>query len=63
MPTFIYRCPNTGYLIQGVTAEDFSEDGERYLPVTCDLCRRVHLVKPATGEILGSTSDQRITPD
>ena len=63
MPTFIYRCPNTGYLIQGATSEEASDDGERYVPVTCDLCRRVHLVKPATGEVLRSTSDQSIIPD
>ena len=63
MPTFICRCPNTGYLVQGATSEERSDDGERYMAVTCDLCRRVHLVKPATGEVLGRTSDQSITPD
>lgn len=54
MPPFIFRCPNTGYMVQGVTSEDASEEGDRYVAITCDLCRRVHLVNPTTGEILGT---------
>ena len=40
MPTFIYRCPNTGYLVQGATSEEVSDDGEHYVAISCDLCRR-----------------------
>ena len=34
MPLFIYRCPYTGYRVQGFVAEDTSEDGHVYEPVT-----------------------------
>ena len=34
MPPFLYRCPNTGYRVQGFVAEDVSEDPERYEVVT-----------------------------
>jgi hypothetical protein len=34
MPLFMYRCPNTGYRVQGFVAEDTSEDGLIYEPVT-----------------------------
>jgi hypothetical protein len=29
-------------------------DGQRHLAVTCELCRRLHLVNPTTGETLGT---------
>ena len=35
MPPFLYRCPNTGYRVQGFVAEDVSEDPESYEAVTC----------------------------
>jgi prophage regulatory protein len=35
MPPFLYRCPNTGYRVQGLMAEDVSEDAESYEAVTC----------------------------
>ena len=53
MPLFMYRCPQTGYRVQGFSAEDISEDQHIYEPVTCPVCRQVHLVNPATGTVLG----------
>ena len=34
MPLFMYRCPKTGYRVQGFSAEDTSEDHHTYEPVT-----------------------------
>ena len=52
--TFIYRCPTTGYKVQGFVAEDPTADGETaFLPVTCTICARVHLVDPKTGQLAG----------
>jgi hypothetical protein len=56
MGAFIYRCPNTGYLIQGVTSEEVPDDNG-HVPITCDLCRRIHLVNPMTGEVLGAKNE------
>jgi len=53
MPTFLYSCPNTGQKVQGFVAEDVSDDPDTYETVTCLACRRVHLVSPATGKVLG----------
>jgi len=56
MPPFIYRCPNTGYLVQGFIAKDAtdaSEGDETYEPVTCLMCQQLHLVNPKTGAVLG----------
>jgi hypothetical protein len=53
MPLFTYRCPNTGYLIQGFSAEDVAEDTRTYELVRCSLCNRMHRVNPATGAVLG----------
>jgi predicted nucleic acid-binding Zn ribbon protein len=32
MPLFMYRCPKTGYRVQGFVAEDTSEDQHVYEP-------------------------------
>ena len=56
MAPFLYRCPNTGYRVQGFVAEDVS-DPDTYEPVTCVMCQQVHLVNPATGTVLGEDEE------
>ena len=50
MRTFIYRCPVTGYNVQGEY-----ESGGKPLPTfitqTCLACNAMHLVDPATGKL------------
>jgi hypothetical protein len=53
MPLFMYRCPQTGYRVQGFVAEDTSEDSHVYEPVTCPVCHQIHHVNPHTGVVLG----------
>jgi hypothetical protein len=53
MPLFIYRCPTTGYRVQGFASEDVVEDHHVYEPVTCLACRQIHHVNPTTGAVLG----------
>lgn len=57
MPPFLYRCPNTGYRVQGFVAEEVSDKPDSYEPVTCIACQRTHLVNPATGKVLGAEDD------
>ena len=57
MPLFMYRCPKTGYRVQGFSAEDISEEHHIYEPVTCPACRQVHHVNPRTGAILGEKGE------
>ena len=54
MPLFLYLCPQTGYRVQGFSAEDTSEDRHVFEPVTCPVCDRMHYVNPATGAVLGA---------
>lgn len=56
MPTFLYRCPNTGFKVQGYSAEETSDE-DAYQSVTCIMCRQVHLVNPATGKVLGESDE------
>jgi hypothetical protein len=56
MPTFMYRCPTTGYRVQAFLAEDVSEDAT-FEPIKCVLCQRTHLVNPTTGEVAGEDSE------
>jgi hypothetical protein len=52
MPTFLYRCPNTGLNVQGWVSDDPSPDDDSFRAVTCTACTRVHLVNPKTGKVL-----------
>jgi hypothetical protein len=52
MPPFMFRCPRSGYRVQGYAAEEVNED-DQYLQVTCNYCRQVHFVNPANGQVLG----------
>ncbi len=60
MPLFMYRCPKTGYRVQGFSAEDTSEDRRLYEPVTCPVCHEIHHVNPATGVVLGEKVESDI---
>jgi hypothetical protein len=58
MAPFLFRCPNTGFRVQGFVADDGSEVGEEtYETVSCQACRQVHLVNPTTGRVLGSDGE------
>jgi hypothetical protein len=54
MLPFTYSCPNTGYRVQGFTAEEVSDKKDTYESVLCVMCQRTHLVNPATGKVLGA---------
>jgi hypothetical protein len=57
MPTFLYRCPNTGLRVQGWIADDPTKRaGDSFEAVSCPACRRVHLVNPKSGKVLGATT-------
>jgi hypothetical protein len=54
MPAFIYRCPITGFRVHGDAPEQPSQDkGGHFEPVKCTACKRVHLINPKTGKLLG----------
>ncbi len=49
---FLYRCPVTGYQVQGFIADKPTEkNGHVYETMTCIICKRVHLVDPRTGKV------------
>jgi len=54
MVAFLYRCPATGYDVQGYVADDASEDEADFHPMICPACTRTHLVNPKTGKVLGA---------
>ena len=56
MPVFLYRCPNTGFTVQGFTADDATND-DTYEPITCTACTRIHLINAKTGKILGGDDE------
>jgi hypothetical protein len=58
MASFLYRCPAMGLNVQGWVADDPTErSDERFEPVTCIACTRIHLVNPETGKVLGADDD------
>jgi hypothetical protein len=52
MPPFIYRCPNTGFQVQGFAPNDDVSEGANdvFVGVTCLACGQVHFVNPKTGK-------------
>jgi hypothetical protein len=52
-PVKVSTARHTGYRVQGFVAEDTSEDGHVYEPVTCPVCHQIHHVNPHTGAVLG----------
>jgi hypothetical protein len=55
--TFIFRCPRTGFDVQGWSDGVF-EASLAYETVNCTICQMVHLVDPKTGYVLGSDNDE-----
>jgi hypothetical protein len=55
MFTILFRCPNTGYPVQGWFAYGMSRDcKDIFEGVICLACGGVHLVNPKTGKVLGA---------
>ena len=53
MVTVLYRCPNTGFRVQGYTLDEtIPSNHNSYEPATCLACKRLHLVNPKTSELL-----------
>jgi hypothetical protein len=59
MPSFIYRCPNTGFRVEGLAPDDDkSEEADNvFVGVTCLACGVLHLVNPKTGRTAGESSE------
>jgi hypothetical protein len=56
MPPFIFRCPNTGFQVQGFVPDNSESEGvgdDVFVGVTCLACGSVHLVNPTTGKTVG----------
>ena len=51
MWTFIYRCPATGYNVQG-EHDIGGAPMPSYVSQNCIACRSVHLVNPKTGKLM-----------
>ncbi len=51
MITFIFRCPHTGFNVQGHT-KDERDKGYVFEAVVCTACQRVHWVNTKTGKLL-----------
>ena len=58
MADFVFRCPATGFNVQGYVPGETSDDENAYEAVECLMCKRVHLVNPATGKVVGG-NDKR----
>jgi hypothetical protein len=52
VPPFLYRCPNTGFRVQGFAADDDVSEGTNdvFVGITCLMCGLVHFVNPKTGK-------------
>jgi hypothetical protein len=45
--------------VQGWLADDPTDgDDDAYVAITCKACKRVHMVNPETGKLLGEDDDE-----
>lgn len=59
MFVFVYRCPNTGFCVQGFTPDEIAEDDpDVYEAVLCAICKRSHLVNPSTRQVVDEGKDE-----
>ena len=54
MAAFIYKCPTTGFNVQGWIADDGDTERDLHHSIQCLACKGVHLVNPKTRKVLGS---------
>jgi hypothetical protein len=52
MSPFTFRCPTSAQIVQGF-ASDGAPAGDYFEAVECTACKRVHLVNPRTGKLVG----------
>jgi len=59
MAAIIYRCPTTGFKVQGWFADDPEREDadDTYEAVLCSACTKLHLVNPKTGKTVGDDSE------
>ena len=59
MHTFVFRCPLTGYNVQGrvdTMTEDLPE--RSYMATDCVACRSMHLINPRTGKLMSEETER-----
>lgn len=60
MHVFVFRCPLTGYNVQGrVDAREEDLPERSYRATDCVACRSVHLVNPRTGKLMSEETGRR----
>jgi hypothetical protein len=64
MTSFLYRCPNTGAMVEGfVVVEEvpehcnFEPEDGPFESMYCAMCRQAHFVNIKTGKVLGEADD------
>jgi hypothetical protein len=62
MRTFFYRCPTTGFRVQGCAPEQTSDAADTCVSATCVsvacyVCAKVHLVNPFTSKVAGEPNE------
>ncbi len=57
MAVFLYRCPATGYNVQGFVADEGGDEQNHACAITCTACARLHLVNPKTGKVIGGDDE------
>jgi hypothetical protein len=59
MTPMLFRCPATGLMVQWHFDKDNRPDSdvERFEPIECLACGRIHLVNPETGRTAGARRD------
>jgi hypothetical protein len=59
-PGFLFRCSTTGLQVQGLVADDATEEANAFVTVACTARSSSHFVNAVTGKVLGrNAADDR----
>ncbi len=54
MRRFLFRCPNSGFTVEGVAPDEaFDPDEEFWVEMECHVCGKTHFVNPRSGQVKG----------
>jgi hypothetical protein len=57
MAPFIFKCPATSQNIQSWLDDDEDSPDDKYEPMICPACARLHFLNRKTGKLLGQDTE------
>jgi hypothetical protein len=57
MAPTLFKCPQTGMMVQHWLEDEWPSHEDAYEPVECPACTRLHFIHRTTGKLLGKNEE------